>query len=123
IVGGVERAVLEPADADIAGEARVLHLGEWLEPAEALGLLAPELVGIGQGVAVHPLVAGAVDHGMPRGRRLDLDQIGIHGGALLRGPRLSPRDSAAEPPPPSLAPAMPGERRGGAVIPDRADQG
>jgi hypothetical protein len=42
----IERAVLEPFDRDIARETRILDLGEWLDPVDPLGLLAPEAVGV-----------------------------------------------------------------------------
>ena len=64
VIGGVQRAVLEPLDGDFAGlVGGVLHLGEGPHPVDALGLLAPELVGIGDRGLVHLLVLGVVDKG------------------------------------------------------------
>ena len=62
VIGGVERAVLEPLDRDVARlVGGVLHLGEGLHPADALGLLAPERVGVLDRGRVHLLVLGVVD--------------------------------------------------------------
>jgi hypothetical protein len=61
VVGGVERAVLEPFDRDVAGVGRVLDLAERLDPVDALGLLAPEAVRVFHRALIHLLVLGFVD--------------------------------------------------------------
>ncbi len=64
VVGGVEDAVLEPFDRDVAGRERaVLDLARGLVPVEALGLLGPESVRILERARVHLLVLGGVDIG------------------------------------------------------------
>ena len=64
VPGDVEDAVLEPFDRDVAGrEGDVLDLGEGLHPADALGLLGPEAVGIADRARIHLLVLGVVDIG------------------------------------------------------------
>ena len=64
VVGDVGGAVLEPFDRDVVfGERGVLDLGEMLHPVDALGLLGPKAVGIGERACVHFLVFGLVDEG------------------------------------------------------------
>src|SRR5580704_2046857 len=64
VVGDVGGAVLEPFDRDVVlGERGVLDLGEMLHPVDALGLLGPEAVGIGQRAVVHFFVFGLGDEG------------------------------------------------------------
>ena len=67
VVGGVGDAILEPFDRDIRlGERGVLDLAERLEPVDALALLGPEAVRIGERALVHFLVVGFVDEGVLR---------------------------------------------------------
>src|ERR1700720_776018 len=64
VVGDVGGAVLEPFDRDVVfGERGVLDLGEMFRPVDALGLLGPKPVGIGQRACVHFLVFGLGDEG------------------------------------------------------------
>ena len=42
VVGGIERAVIERAEMDLAGEVDVRDLGWLLGPGKARGLFAPE---------------------------------------------------------------------------------
>ena len=73
VVGGVERAVLEPFDRDVARVVgRVLDLAERLDPVDALGLLGPEPVRVLDRALVHLLVLGVVDEAalLPLGRNL-----------------------------------------------------
>ncbi len=78
IVAGVERAVLEPFDRDVVRiVGGVLHLGEGLDPVDALGLLAPELGRVLHRGGVHFLVLGVVHIGalLPIGGNV-IDLIG-----------------------------------------------
>src|SRR5258708_20629344 len=60
----IEDAVLEPFDRNVSRrERRVLDLGERLHPADALGLLGPESVGIPDRPRVHLLVLGLIGPG------------------------------------------------------------
>ncbi len=73
IVGDVGDAVLEPFDRDVMRiEGGVLDLGEWLEPIDALGLLAPESVRILDRALVHGGVLFRIDEGalFPIGRNV-----------------------------------------------------
>ena len=64
VIGGVQDAVLEPFDRDIARRVGgVLDLAEGLDPVDALGLLGPELVRVGDRGRVHLLVLGVVEEG------------------------------------------------------------
>jgi len=64
VVGGVGGAVLEPFDGDVTRvEGGVLDLGEGLVPVDALRLLRPEAVGIGDRALVHAVVVGVADIG------------------------------------------------------------
>src|ERR1700684_1520876 len=64
VVSDVGRAILEPFDRDVVfGERGVLDLAEMLRPVDALGLLGPKAVGIGQGACVHFFVFGLRDEG------------------------------------------------------------
>src|SRR5215217_4067759 len=64
VPGGVQDAVLEPFDGDVAGgEGDVLDLVEGLHPVDALGLLGPEAVGIADRAGIHFAVLGVVDIG------------------------------------------------------------
>src|SRR5207253_10491116 len=57
----IEDAVLEPFDRNVPGrEGCVLDLGERLHPADALGLLGPEPVGILDRACIHLLVLGLI---------------------------------------------------------------
>src|SRR3546814_480764 len=60
---GVEGAVMEPADVDVAAERAVLHLGEGLDPLHALGFLGPGPVGVADRLFVQAEIAGFVDPG------------------------------------------------------------
>src|SRR6185437_15861697 len=55
--GRVQRAVLEPLDRYVAGEARVLDLGRRLHPGDAATLLGPEAVGVARGALEHVAIA------------------------------------------------------------------
>jgi hypothetical protein len=60
--GDIERAILEPFDAEIRlVEAGVLHLGKRSHPVQPLRLLAPESFGIAQGLRIHRVIAFGVD--------------------------------------------------------------
>src|SRR2546430_9909547 len=60
----IEDAVLEPFDRNVPGrEGCVLDLGERLHPADALGLLGPEPVGILDRARIHLLVLGLIGPG------------------------------------------------------------
>src|SRR5437870_1730949 len=74
VVGGVEGAVLVPPDRHIAGERGVAHLGERLDPVDALAVLAPEPVGVGERAFIEPEIFGLIDLADPRVRR-DRDQV------------------------------------------------
>src|ERR1700751_6051855 len=64
VVGGVEHAVLEPFDRDVAGPERgVLDLARRSVPMDALGLLRPESVRVLERARVHLLVFRGVDIG------------------------------------------------------------
>src|SRR5436190_24046916 len=73
IGGGVERAVLVPADRHIAGEGRVADLRIGLDPIEPLAVLAPKAIGVGEGALVKAEIFGLVDLADP-GLRRDRDQ-------------------------------------------------
>src|SRR5215831_331779 len=65
VEAGVELAVLEPFDRNIArDEGSILYLGERLRPGDAFGLIRPELVGVLQRRRVHFLVLGLVHEGV-----------------------------------------------------------
>src|SRR4051794_39734835 len=85
VPGDIENAILEPFDRNVSGrKRRVLDLGERLHPADALGLLGPEPVGIADRTGVHLLVLGLVDKGAfgPfRGYIVDfLGHVSLHPG-------------------------------------------
>src|SRR5260370_32415095 len=61
IVGSVERAVLVPTDRHVALEGGVANLRIRPDPIEALALLAPEPVGLGEPLLVHPEIIGFAD--------------------------------------------------------------
>jgi hypothetical protein len=63
VVAGVERAVLEPADLHVAGEACVLNPRIGLDPMQPFALLAPEGVRVAHRFVVHPGIAAFVDPG------------------------------------------------------------
>src|ERR1700684_2518232 len=64
VVSDVGRAILEPFDRDVLfGERGVLDLAEMRRPVDALGLLGPKAVGIGERAVVHFLVFGLADEG------------------------------------------------------------
>ena len=78
VVADVECAVLEPLDGNVVRIVRgVLHLGEGLDPVDALGLLGPEAVRVLDRTVVHLLVLGVVDEGaLPPFSRHVIDLIG-----------------------------------------------
>src|SRR5262245_57911497 len=62
VVANIERAVLEPFDRDIVWRVGgALHLGERLDPVDALGMCGPETVRILDRTVVHLPVLGIVD--------------------------------------------------------------
>src|SRR5258708_36939580 len=70
VVGGIEDAVLEPFDRDVAGsEAAVLDLGRRLVPVQTLGLLRPEAIRVLERARVHlfRLIAVAIGAFLPLG--------------------------------------------------------
>jgi hypothetical protein len=77
----VEHAVVEPADADIAGIVDVAHrVGRiGLDPVDPLAVLAPELNRVLDRGLVHRLVLGVVDIGALGPIRADGDQFVAHG--------------------------------------------
>jgi hypothetical protein len=87
VVGGVERAVLEPADMDLAGKVDVLDLARLLDPGDALGLFAPEALGVVDRALVELEIAGFVDPGGPGGGFGHREQ----GGGAHAGRRLPSR--------------------------------
>ena len=61
IVGNVQGAIGEPFDVDmVVVERGLLHRGERLDPVKALGLLAPEAIGVDHRLLVHGLVGRLV---------------------------------------------------------------
>src|SRR5277367_4678546 len=82
IVSDVGDAVFEPFDRDVVDvEGRVLDLGEGREPVDALAVLGPKALRVGQRPLVHLLVLGGVDPGAlgPFGWNV----IGLVGHGLL----------------------------------------
>ena len=80
----VEHAVLEPFDRDVGvGEGGVLDPREGRDPVEALGLLAPEGVGVGDRGRVHPGVAVGVDQRVGDGLARGLVQVLVQHGVRL----------------------------------------
>src|SRR3569833_1933556 len=72
VEAGVQRAVLEPLDRDVVRiVGGVLHLGEGLDPVDALGVLGPEAVRVLDRARVHLLViadyakAAIIPYGRP----------------------------------------------------------
>src|SRR5262249_1496546 len=81
VVGGVEGAVMEPADMDLPGEIDVLDLGRRLDPREALGLFAPEALGIVDRALIELEIAGLVDpSGLGSGFGYGKQVACVHGG-------------------------------------------
>src|SRR5437660_11080287 len=86
IVGRVSDAVLEPLDEYVGlVERRVLDLAERLHPMNALGLLGPESIRIGERSLIHLPVLGFVDESAfgPIGQHF-INLLGHFG--LLRSP-------------------------------------
>src|SRR5690606_16195948 len=78
VVTRVERAAEVPADVDVAGVVGdVADAPEGLEPVEALGLLAPEPLGVVHGAAVEVLV---LLHRGDEGAAPDAGGRGVDGG-------------------------------------------
>ena len=64
VVGGVERAVLEPLDRDVVRiEGGILDPHRRPVPMDALGMLGPEAIRIGDRARVHFVVLGVIDEG------------------------------------------------------------
>ncbi|MNP16274.1 hypothetical protein D3C76_1086630 [compost metagenome] len=83
--GDVEGAVGEPLDVDVVVvEGGLLHLAEWLDPVDALGLLAPEAIGIDDGLLVHGFVGRLVRQGLGGHFRADRIQRSSTHGVLPR---------------------------------------
>src|SRR5467141_2991437 len=80
VVRGVERSVLVPSDLDIALERRVFHFSERLDPIDALAVLAPKAVGIGEGLLIKPAIGALVDFADLRMRRDRDHGPARHGG-------------------------------------------
>src|SRR6516225_4294020 len=91
VVRGVERSVLIPGDMHIALEGRILHLGKWLDPIDALCLLAPEAIGIGERLSIKPEIIVLADLADLRVGR-DRDQ-----GPACHGSSSSAGDAAMSP--------------------------
>jgi hypothetical protein len=89
---GIERAVLEPADMEVAAvEGDVLDLGVGPDPVDALAVLSPEFLRVGDGRCVHFLVLVLVavcGAGKVGRHRIDL---GSGHGFLLKWPRTGSR--------------------------------
>ncbi len=77
VVAGVERAVLVPADLDVAREVGVLDPRVGLHPVQALAFLAPELLGVAHRLLVFAGIAGFVDPGRA-GKRFGDRQDATH---------------------------------------------
>src|SRR5690606_4482655 len=87
---GVELAVMEPADVQVARiEGNVLYLRERLDPVEALRLLRPEAFRVLDGAAI----GFRVGVGVENGSRGDVAGNGIKGIAAHGSPP-SPESSA-----------------------------
>jgi hypothetical protein len=89
--GDVERAVMEPADMQVAGVVGdVLHLRVGPDPVDPAAVLGPEADGILQGVRVHRLVLGGVDPGargvLLRDGKEAPFRHGVSPSRLVRGP-------------------------------------
>src|SRR6202011_5196675 len=87
VVGGVQRAVLVPADRHVAAERGVADLAVRLDPIDAPALLAPEPVGVGEGTLVEAEIVGLVDLADP-GVRRDRDQVPL--GHRFSSMRVAP---------------------------------
>ena len=76
----VQDAVMEPADANIAGVVDIAHRARavGLDPVDTLAVLAPELDRIGDRGVVHRLVLRLVDIGALGPVRADGDQFVAH---------------------------------------------
>ena len=77
----VQRAVVIPADMDIARVADVLHLRIGLDPVQALALLAPEFCRIGERGGIERVILGLVDPGGAGERCRDREKIVVGHGA------------------------------------------
>src|SRR5260370_24642959 len=99
VVGSVERAVLVPADRHVGVEGGVANLRIRPDPIETLALLAPELVGVGERLLVHPEIIGSADLAGPLVRR-DRDHAPVGHRLLpplLRKPLAFSQIYAAQP--------------------------
>ncbi len=91
---GVQHAVLEPFDIDMAeGEIGVLHLGIRRDPVEALTLAAPELLRIGDRFLIHLAIFRGVGMGVLEARR-DLFDLWNLSHLVLRSHELPPSNFA-----------------------------
>src|SRR5438270_246341 len=61
VVRGIERPVLVPGDAHVAFERGVLHLGERLDPIDALAVLGPKSVRVGDRLLIELEIFGLAD--------------------------------------------------------------
>src|SRR5579871_662758 len=104
-VGGhVERAVMIPAHMDVAAKRDVLHLAVGLDPVQALALLAPELLRIGDRGLIELEIASLVDPGIAGERFGNGKDARVGHGArtALPGPMFPPaivRDYGRKPGP------------------------
>jgi hypothetical protein len=84
--GHVKRTVLKPLDVDVVViVGGVLHLGEGLDPVDALAVLAPEPVRVLDGLLVHFQIFGIVHVRMRR-------DLGRHGEYIVRHVNTSQRN-------------------------------
>src|SRR5207237_5084318 len=90
----VERPVLVPGDVHIALESGVPHLRERLDPIDALAVLGPKSVRIGDRLLVEPEIFGLADLAHLRMRRDGDDSPPGHGVFPPRLPALASRRSA-----------------------------
>ena len=89
VIGDVGRAVLKPADRDVAwSEIRVLDPGIGLVPVDPLALLAPEAFGVADRGFVFCRVASLVEIGAPGPLGRDVvDDVGNIKRDVLHGPK------------------------------------
>ena len=91
VVGCVERPVLIPGDADIAPERGVPHLGERPDPIDALAVLGPKAVRLGERLSVESKIVGFADLARLRMGRDRDDGSPRHGVLPPRQPTLAAR--------------------------------
>src|SRR6185437_4192347 len=86
IIGGVQHAILEPFDRDIARRVGpVADLAEGLDPVDPLAMLGPESVGVANRALVHLAIFGLIDEGSfgPFCRHV-IDFVGHYGPSTLK---------------------------------------